>query len=185
MTSPRQTLHHQVPLDPFPARDSLAHWGWRSRGLGRGLLPRKAQLCAQAQGLGWAVPRVSREYITAAFQLSVGSAETSAGESSTATASIFQSRQWRRGWLTCQGGLRDSASSFPCATLSPCQRPRSPRRQGPGCADPFSVWSCRTRRTPSRAARGRWRSRPTAACSCRYGRGAHRGRVAAGGGSRP
>lgn len=71
-----------------------------------------------------------------------------------------------------------------CVTLSSRQRPHSPRRLGPGCANPFSVWSCRTRRTPSRAARGHSRSRPTAACSCRCGRGARRGRVRPDGGGR-
>uniref|UniRef100_A0A8C6C3V4 Transforming growth factor beta receptor 3 like n=1 Tax=Monodon monoceros TaxID=40151 RepID=A0A8C6C3V4_MONMO len=64
-----------------------------------------------------------------------------AGESSTATASIFQSRQWRRGWLTCQGSLRDM-SPFPAAPGPRLRRPlfslelsdaedAFPRRAGP------------------------------------------------------
>lgn len=86
--------------------------------------------------------------------------------------------------LLAGGPKRKRVLSLFCATLSPRQRPRFPRHLGPGCADPSSVWSCRTRRTPSCAALGRSRSRPTAACMCRCGRGTHRGRVGAGGGCR-
>lgn len=71
-------------------------------------------------------------------------------------------------WPGGAEGLRDLCR----VTLSSRQRLHSPRLLGPGRANPFSVWSCRTPRTPSRAARGRSRSRPTAACSCRCGRGA-------------
>lgn len=71
MCSPRLTIHRQAPLSPAPAGDSLPAAGGEDGVWEKGRLPRKVQLCVQAQGLGWDVLGVSRGYITAALWLRV------------------------------------------------------------------------------------------------------------------
>ena len=58
-----------APQLPFPARDPLPTAGGEDGVWEKGRLPRKVQLCVQAQGLGWNVLGVSRGYITAALWL--------------------------------------------------------------------------------------------------------------------
>jgi hypothetical protein len=62
---------------------------------------------------------------------------------------------------------------LPLCCLPPLhQHPHFSGRLAPGCADPFSFWSCRTQRTPSRGAPDRSKSRPTVVCLCRCGHSA-------------
>lgn len=127
------------------------------RGFSQG--PAALRPAAAAGRSPWALQGAHHNHSSAHGERGV---EPRVGESYTATASIFQ--RGRGDWVTRLEGIRGSASSWLCAILSPHQR-----RRGPGRVDPFSAWSCWTRRTPSRAARGRSRSRPTAASSYRCG----------------
>lgn len=168
LTAPPPSGTPQLPSQGFPG----PLWVEKSRP-GKGVSCRGEWLCAQPWLLDCGQPLGLQ-----GTHSDSASSEPGAGRGCTphGNSTRFPKEAAEAGRLGhSPGGSKGERGLVLRAALSPRQRPHSRRRPGPGCADPFSAWSCPTRRTPSRAARGRSRSRPTAACSCRCGRGARRG----------